>query len=401
MGIHISRVITAIVAGFMFSTLAVDAAWAIPIDPGDSSLSMLGALPGGDLAIDTGTSGDSASLPTLSYGGGTLIGDILAQSGGPEIAAFRFAGNSVFSAGNLLTVSDGSRPLALLFDGAVLLEGTINVSGTTGGSGGYKTVGGSGLGVAGGGNGGYGGPFSGKDGAGPGGGSLGGSSGNGSGTGPGAGGGFGTDGGDGGAGVTLVGGGTAYGDPLSNILQGGSGGGGGGGTCCVGSSFDGGSGGGGGGGAIEIGALTRIDLVDASIFANGGPGGSGGRNGGGGSGGGIFLHAYDIALDSTSLLQANGGSGGTGSVQGGCGGAGRIEVITNTNGSFSNDGTAEAAGYGFCNSGTLVSMSLDTIGMASSPTVPVTSVPEPGAIGLIGLGLAGIGMLKRRKKGRP
>jgi hypothetical protein len=252
--------------------------------------------------------------------------------------------------------------------------------------------------VAGGGTGGQGGPFPGEDGAGPGGGHVGGSAGSQSGTGPGAGGGFGTDGGQGGAGVTTVPGGTPYGDPLNDLLQGGSGGGGGGGYCCVGFSYwDGGSGGGAGGGAIEIGALTLIDLVGAEIIANGGDGGSGYRNGGGGSGGGILLHAYDIALDSTSLLQANGGSGGTGSVQGGCGGAGRIEVITNSNGSFSNGGTTEAVGYGTCNNGALVASSLDTIGVAPAPGTPVASVPEPGMLGLFGLGLAAIAALRRKR----
>ncbi len=396
MTIHTSRMKTAITAGFLITALAGGNAPATPIDPGDASLSLLGALPGGDLSINTGISGDSASLPILSYGGGTLFGDVVSQSGGPDIAVFRFAGDSVFGAGNLLTVTGGSRPLALLFNGAVSIEGTIDASGTTGGSGGYKAVGGRGIGVAGGGNGGYGGPFSGEDGAGPGGGSLGGSSASASGVGPGAGGGFGMDGGNGGAGLTNVTGGAVYGDPLSNILLGGSGGGGGGGQCCVGSIFYGGSGGGAGGGAIEIGALTRIDLVDASIFANGGDGGSGNRNGGGGGGGGILLHAYDISLDAASLLQANGGSGGMGAVQGGCGGAGRIEVLTNTNGSFSNTGTAEAAGYGTCASGALMSMSLDTIGMAPTQNPPASSVPEPKVLSLIGLGLAGIGVFRRK-----
>lgn len=398
MNIHRGRATAAVIAGILISTLAMGTGSATPINPNDTSLSMLGLLPGGDLSIDTGINGDGSSLPTLTYGSGsTLTGDIVTQSGGPDIAVFRFAGDSVLGSGNFLTVATGNRPLALLFNGAVRIEGTIDVSGGTGGAGGHTIVGGRGAAAAGGGYGGQGGPFPGEDGAGPGGGHVGGSAGSQSGTGPGAGGGFGTDGGQGGAGVTTVPGGTTYGDPLGGLLQGGSGGGGGGGYCCVGFSYwDGGSGGGGGGGAIEIGALTVLDMMGGEILANGGNGGTGYRNGGGGSGGGILLHAYDIALDSASLLQANGGSGGTGPVQGGCGGGGRIAVITNTNGSFSNAGTAEAVGYGICNDGALVATSLDTIGMAPTAGTPAATVPEPGILSLFVLGLAGLGAVMRK-----
>lgn len=49
-----------------------------------------------------------------------------------------------------MTVTAGSRPLALLFNDAVRLEGTIDVSGGIGGAGGYTTVGARGVAVAGG-----------------------------------------------------------------------------------------------------------------------------------------------------------------------------------------------------------------------------------------------------------
>lgn len=387
------RAIAQLAGSVVICLLAAGTGSANPFSPDDSSLSMLGALPGGNLSVNTGTSGDGSSLPTLTYGGGTLFGDVVAQSGGPDAAVFRFAGDSVFGAGNVLTLTSGNRPLVLLFDGAAHIEGTIDVSGGTGGAGGYKTVGARGVGVAGGGNGGYGGPFSGENGAGPGGGHLGGSSASGSGVGPGAGGGFGTAGGSAGAGLTVVPGGTPYGGALSDVLQGGSGGGGGGGQCCVGAIFTGGSGGGAGGGAIEIGALTLLDLVDVTILANGGDGGTGGPDGGGGSGGGILLHAFDIALDTTTLLQANGGSGGTGAVQGGCGGAGKIEFITNTSGTLTNDGTVEAMGYGTCADGALMASNLDTIGAPGSSS----SVPEPGPLALLALGLVVMGALSPKK----
>jgi len=86
-------------------------------------------------------------------------------------------------------------------------------------------------------------------------------------------------------------------------------------------------------------------------------------------------------------------------VQGGCVGAGRIEALTNSNGSFSNTGTGEAVGYGACASGALVSMSLDTSGMAPTQNPPpiASSVPEPVMLSLIGLGIAGIGVFRRNK----
>ena len=388
---YTARIILGAAVGFSGTAVA------IPISPDDAELSFLGALPGGDLTVDTGINADGTSLPTLSYSGGTLTGTVIAQAGGPEIAAFLFAGDSIFNTGNVLSVMSGSRPLALLFQGAATIRGTINVSGGDGTPGGTRLTGTRGAGVAGGGNGGYGCCFSSpEDGQGPGGGSAGASTGSGS-SGPGAGGGFGTDGG-GIGGILSASAGVSYGDPLHDLLQGGSGGGGGGGTCCVGSFFTGGDGGGAGGGAIEIGALSTLDLVGAMILANGGKGGDDtGTGGGGGSGGATLLHAFDINIDATSLLQANGGAGGGTAVRGACGGAGRIEAVTNTLGSLSALGTIEArGGPGICNDGALVVSSFSDIGQVSvSP--PSNSVPEPPAWTLLGIGLL---MLSAVTRGR-
>ena len=332
------------------------------ISPDDVTLTPLGELPDGNLTIDTGNNGDGASLPTLAFGGGTLTGDIISQAGGPEIAVFLFDGGAIFDSGSSLTATGGSRPIALLFNGSARIEGTINVSGGDGGDGvggiPGNVIGTGANGTAGGGNGGTGGPFSSfQDGTGPGHGIAGSSSASGSGVGSGSGAGFGSDGGNGGAGPTNRDGGNAYGDPLRDLLQGGSGGGGGGGQCCVGQNFGGGGGGGAGGGAI---------------------------------GGGILLHAFDIEVDVNSLIQANGGEGG------GCGGAGRVEAIANTAGSLTIAGTVEAVGFGACADLALVTAQLDGIGTPPD-TRSSSSVPEPGMLAIFALGLAGLRLARGRR----
>ena len=393
---YTSMIILGFAVGWGFSATAV----AIPVSPGDAGLSFLGALPGGDLSVDTGINADGTSMPTLSYSGGTLTGTVITQAGGPEIAAFLFDGDSIFDTGNVLNVMGGSRPLALLFQGGATIRGTIDVSGGDGTPGGTRLTGTRGAGVAGGGNGGYGCCFSSPvDGQGPGGGGAGASSANREG--PGAGGGFGTEGG-GIGGILSAPAGVSYGDPLHDLFQGGSGGGGGGGTCCVGSFFNGGDGGGAGGGAVEIGALTTLDLAGATILANGGKGGDDtGTGGGGGSGGAILLHAFDINIDAMSVLRANGGAGGGTAVRGACGGAGRIEVVTNTGGTLNALGTIEALGgpdpSESCNDGALVASSFANIGQVSmSP--PPNALPEPPEWALLGIGLFMLAAVNKRRR---
>ncbi|MBK9453674.1 MAG: T9SS type A sorting domain-containing protein [Bacteroidetes bacterium] len=220
----------------------------------------------------------------------------------------------------------GSQPLEIKATGAVVIEGTLDVSGLAGADGVTYTAGGAGaLGVAGGGNGGGGsfdvnnGPIAAT-----------------AGTGTGAGGdGLGWSGG-GGAGYAFLGGssggvggigGSIYGAPnLAGLTSGSGGGGGSGGYNC------GAGGGGAGGGFVSILSCISIS-VSGTITANGGNGGSDGTGncggGGGGSGGSIWLAAPQVTNNGT--LTAAGGVGGASAVSGspyfGAGGAGSVGRI--------------------------------------------------------------------------
>lgn len=279
---------------------------AIPLNPND--FLSLGALPTGDITIDT---------DTLTVSGLAGSGVLSAQIGGPNIAVFTFDDGATFATGNNLFIT-GSNPLALLFQGAVTISGTIDISGENGAS---VSQGGGGDGVAGGGDGGNGGPFNETDGTGPGAGLAGSTSASTSGAGSGSGAGFGTPGGQGGAGTTFRAGGSAYGSPLSDTLFAGSGGGGG---------------------------------------------------------------------------------GNQSSSRGGCGGAGRIEILHNVNGSALVEGTVEAfsgVGKDACDTATNVfsTIAQENIGEAPTNGGGGNSVPEPGTLGLLCVGLAGLGMLRRRR----
>ncbi|QDT01584.1 hypothetical protein [Adhaeretor mobilis] len=340
--------------------LLAQEAIAAPLNP--SNFTSFGVLPPGDFTIDTD------ALTFNGSSGGVLV----SQGGGaPDIAVFTFDGGSTLANGDAISVTGGNA-LALLFQGSVILSGTIDVSGADGtdqAPGGFTGIGG--LGIAGGGRGGNGGPFSfGQDGIGPGHGVAGSSSAAVSGAGSGAGAGFGTGGGNGGVGVTNRPGGLPYGDPLHDLLFAGSGGGGGGGASSGSQRL--GGGGGAGGGALEIGALTSLQLNGASILANGGHAGEGFTDGGGGSGGGILLHAFDVNLDPTALIQANGGNGGSVTNTGGCGGAGRIELIHHPSGSFESLGTIEAL------AGSVNSVCADGEHVVTESTE--VGVPEPSSL---------------------
>ena len=358
-------------------TMIASTLHAAPLRPTD--FVSLGPLPQGNVAIDT---------DALTFGGNPG-GVLVVQGGGaPDIAVFTFDGGSALDSGDSITVS-GQNALAVLFQGSVVLSGTIDVSGGDGAAPIPRVITGvGGTGVAGGGRGGNGGPFSSlQDGAGPGGGSAGGSSASAGTVGSGAGGGFGTPGGNGGFGVTTRPGGVAYGDPLRELLFAGSGGGGGGGQ----NVNNLGAGGGAGGGALEIGALTTLEFAGATILANGGGGGDSadgvaaaaiGKDGGGGSGGGLLLHGHHVAIDAATLIQANGGNGGFFQDLGGCGGAGRIEILHNTGGSLSNSGAVEAMSGAFggeCTDGELVVTPSSEVG-----------IPEPSTATLLVMGCAAL-----------
>ena len=214
--------------------------------------------------------------------------------------------------------NDANTPVIILAQGDVVIDGTIDVSGTDGTSihdGGNPSYY---LGPVPGGPGGYDGGrggigqigtnphTSGGNGRGPGGG-LGGEANLGDECG-GGGGGFGGNGESGIGDCSGSMGGTAYGGSKLVPLIGGSGAGGGAGAPTRDTP---GAGGGGGGGAILIASSTEI-TINGAVLANGGDGGrltsfTQAGDGGGGSGGAIRLVAGTI--DGTGTLEASGGDG--------------------------------------------------------------------------------------------
>jgi hypothetical protein len=138
-------------------------------------------------------------------------------------------------------------------------------------------------------------------------------------------------------------GGAAYSSLEAGLLVPGSGGGSG---AAAGAANAAGGGGGGGGGAVKITAPSII--VNGSILARGGNGGSSvndplgcgqegdGGGGGGGSGGSIWLRAWTATIGASATVTAAGGSGGSGGVatptggSGGNGASGRVRIDANT-----------------------------------------------------------------------
>lgn len=364
------------VALVLAATLMAAPAAAAPLNPND--FGSLGLVSGADIVINTSTQ---------DYNGNP-VGTIVSPGGGlPDIAVYTFDGGSVL--GNV-TVT-GTIPVAILFQGAGTIAGTVDVSGGMYFAGAGGANGGSHDSV----------------GSGTGGGDFGG---------PGAGGSFGSLGGIAGAGTTQANPSQTYGD-LTNALEGGSGGGGGASTGFP--YYETGGLGGGGGGALEIGALTDLIIAEtAVIHADGGLGGDGdgGRSGnpygtwggGGGSGGGVLIHAYDVEVLANAIITANGGNPGKFGIpgQGGCGGAGRIAILYNSAGSYSNGGTVEAIpgddGSG-ADSGTNCHPTdpLNTVSVLSSPDIggtPISPVPLPASLPLFGTALAGLEVLRRGRK---
>jgi hypothetical protein len=306
------------------------------LDPLDFTPLMSFATNAGSYSIDT-------DALTFSGPDGLLLHGV--QSNG--IAVFTF--NDFQLAGSATLMSEGSVPAAILSYNDISLDGLARMDVLAGG---YQ-----------------GGPV-GSDGYGPGGGKVSTSwfGGGGGGGGFGGAGGAGNDSGLGTGGV----GGSTYGD-LTLQLQGGSGGGGG----KTNPGF--GTAGGDGGGAIELNALSEINIRGQGLFADGLPGVGGNQTaGGGGSGGGIILHAPQINI--YSVVSAQGGAGGDGVFDnGGGGGGGRIHI--------------ETCPGGFFNLGSLLVMGgdgqSDFFGASAPGVVGVVTynpVPEPSAFVLLGLG---------------
>jgi len=246
-------------------------------------------------------------------------------------------------------------PVYMLAQGDVIINGTIDVSGTN------ATSTDIGRGGPGGFNGGYGGGVGtpGGNGLGPGGGSGGVSGGV-----AGAGGGFGTVGNSGGCSAP-GGGGGAYGNARLLPLIGGSGGGGAGGTTY---------GGAGGAGAIVIASNTQITL-NGSILANGGNSVTG-YGGGGGSGGGIKLIADTISGNGS--INATGGTGNWCGYITGTGGLGRIRIEANTNNRSAV--TNPVYTYGSPTNvflTNLPSLTITSIGSATVPASPTGAYNQP------------------------
>ncbi len=321
------------------SVLLTSLALAQPLDPMDYD--SLGAYPAGDVTIDTD------ALTVNGAAGGVTYDPPGDET--PEVAVFSFDDAAVVEGD--LTVQ-GDRALVLLFRGEARVSARIDISGTNGVD---QAQGEGGPGGFDGGRGGICTTFGG-DGEGPGGGD--GVVGTASSGRPGHGGGFGSDG--------LGGSGLAYGD-LTMALIGGSGGGGGGGRCSAGG---GAGGGGGGGGAIEIGAVTRLELQDARIIANGGAGGMGTARGGAGSGGAILLHAHDVWVDYDTRLQVDSPNDRNMNQ----GGGGRIVVLANTVGNLCDYTTPQiiTADGGGTDDGQIDFMSMDDLGSAPAavPAAP-------------------------------
>lgn len=278
----------------------------------------------------TVTSVDTTNLPSaaLTVASGTVIDtDALTISPSGSADARLVGTVAVFRVGSLTMNGTvrvvGSHALAIVAAGAIMIDGTLdltggcgsNIAGPGGAPGGLATA--AAAGTTGGGE----------------------ASGNG--------GGGGGNGGGGGSGghkntTTQAPGGAAAGDPTIPALVGGGGGGGGGDTQ---------SGvGGGGGGAVQLISNTRIDVAIGAAINAGGCGGWGPPGtaataaGGGGAGGTIVLEAPAISLAGT--LAVNGGGGGGGDQNGTRGGNGSASALPAAGGSSPTTGDVGAGGSG-------------------------------------------------------
>jgi hypothetical protein len=239
---------------------------------------------------DTGAITD-AQGPIRAAGFGVVDGidfRLRAVDDTTTIAMFRFRSLTVTGTTQL----SGSRPIALVADGAVVIDGILDARGNVTNGACARSGRQSGPG-------GFLGGERNVNGGGPGGGA--------GGTANGHGGGGGARGGSGGHGGNKpASGGAPHGDAAITALVGGSGGGGGGAT---------GGAGGGGGGAVQVVSNTHITIGASGGINAGGCGGQSGNSGndaggGGGAGGAILLEAPAVTIE--GALAVNGGAGGAG-----------------------------------------------------------------------------------------
>ena len=310
-----------------------DAGPAVGLDAND--FAAIGAF---DPIIDVVFNTDTLAISGGFTGVGTTV-MANAGFGAFQIAVFAFS-TFQLDAGVRITAV-GSRPLAILSQGDMAVDGIIDVSAISNASVSATLVDTPGAGGGAGGDGvppRHGDPAAGAPTLaggqlGPGG-PLGGASGSG--------------GGSGGAG----GHGEVFGSPsgvggvdyvnLQLAIQGGSGGSASGRNSSNGFNILGGAGGGG----IELGAANSVIISSTGqVLANGSNGRDGflGATGGGGGGGGnILVHGTNVA--NSGLLSAKGGNGGTGIHTGGGGAGGDILFSTSNVGTFADNGTKVVSG---------------------------------------------------------
>ncbi len=286
-----------------------------------------GAVTAADMDPSTFGSVGDIDLPatTIDTDAGTIVSTQAVS--GFEYHATATVG--VFKLGSLHVTGPievvGTRALALIANGEITIDDTIDARGCEGtvqqpGPGGFAganakaSATGSGAGAV---------PAAGKAGAG--------------------GGGYGGSGGDGGPNVATLGGtgGAPFGDDAISMLVGGGGGGGGPGG--------GGGVGGGGGGAVQLVSNTQITIgntggVDAS-GCGGGLGAGGGEDGagGGGAGGAVLLEAPTIAI-AGALAVNGGGGGGSGGSPGTDGSSGTLDRTRASGGAAGTGGGGGAIG---------------------------------------------------------
>ena len=339
------------------------------------------------LSVLLASAGSALAVPIngADYGGGNLFlnnGDVLSGN-------FTNVGTFVIPFGATVYVADGVS-LSVMAQ-QISIAGSLNAVGS---------------GFAGGLN-----AFNGNPGAGPGGGG-GGLHGNSVHASGGAGGG---NAGVGGNGASSFGGGPApsIGGAFNNNLMGSGGGAAGDHSCCnPGQGGDGGA----GGGAITLNALTSLVLTGSisSAGENGFQGVAGdypASGGGGGSGGSISLIG---TLMLNGLLDVSGGNGGNyiGNVGpggqawangGGGGGGGRIFLTgaASFGANYLVDIFGGSAGASLNLDGgnqrpSAVNATAGQAGSITNDTAPISEVPAPGALALLGLGLLGFGAARRR-----